>query len=221
MEPFPTWFRLPPAHGRAALTIDDGPNPDTTLALLDVFDAFGSCGNFFALGTNLRQFPELAEQIVKRGHGLFSHGFDHTAFPQLSPAAIGQQLQETEQLLQQFRPSPPVPLIRFPYGAGTDDPGVRQAVAAWHKDAVAVQWSLCAEEWTFMDQCRTPSQIQEQIKRRVAALDAPGDGAIILMHDWPAQPAKPLTAAFCAGLLETYLEMLAFRRLQTVRLDRL
>lgn len=211
MTGFPTRHRLAEA-GTIAITIDDGPNPDTTLALLDVLAVHGAKANFFVLGANLAAFPDLAARIVADGHGLFSHGFDHTALTELDAPAIFDQLARTETLLQSWRPAGAPPLLRFPFGAGVDVALVRNAVAAWNPDAVAIQWSLCAEEWNLIGDCHTPSQVQQVTQAAVRRLAASEDwdGAIVLMHDWPSVPAdksppKPLAAAFCASLLEQYL----------------
>jgi peptidoglycan/xylan/chitin deacetylase (PgdA/CDA1 family) len=105
--------------------------------------------------------------------------------------------------------------VRFPYGAGAEDPAVRAAVAAWRPDTVAVQWSLCAQEWEFIDGCPTPEAARAATAdavRRLAATED-WDRAIILMHDWPN------AAAFCAGLLDAFLAEIARRGLSPVVLS--
>ena len=170
---------------------------------------YGATASFFACGINLEKFPELADKVVAAGHGLFSHCYDHRALDTLEPAAIIDQLERTELLLRRHRPSLGAPLVRFPFGAGADLEAVRLPVAAWNPATVAVQWSLCAEEWTFIDACRTPIQIQDGTMAGIRRLGADWDRAVVVMHDWPSQPAKPLTAAFCASLLEQYLSQVA------------
>ena len=219
MSDWPILERLDQS-GTIAITIDDGPNPDTTLALLDVLAHYGATASFFACGVNLEKFPELADKVAAAGHGLFSHGYDHQALDTLAPALIVDQLERTEALLRRHRPSVGAPLVRFPFGAGADLPAVRLPVAEWNPDTVAVQWSLCAEEWTFIDGSRTPIQIQDGTTAAIQRLadTEDWDRAIVVMHDWPSQPAKPLTAAFCASLLERYLMQVARLGLRPVAL---
>lgn len=50
---------------------------DKTKELLDLFDAHGTKGTFFTLGTVAREFPALVQDIVSRGHELASHGLEH------------------------------------------------------------------------------------------------------------------------------------------------
>jgi len=59
------------------LTIDDGPDPDDTPALLDLLDRHGRKAVFFVMGEKVRRFPELAREIVRRGHELGNHTMTH------------------------------------------------------------------------------------------------------------------------------------------------
>ena len=51
-----------------ALTFDDGPNPATTPALLDLLDRYDARATFFLIGRYVRACPDLAAQIARRGH---------------------------------------------------------------------------------------------------------------------------------------------------------
>ena len=59
------------------LTFDDGPNPDSTPALLQVLDDYNISASFFCLGTHAKKYPELIALIKERGHVLGTHGFEH------------------------------------------------------------------------------------------------------------------------------------------------
>ena len=63
----------------ALLTIDDGPDPDDTPALLDLLDEHGEKAVFFVIGEKVRRFPDLAREIVRRGHELGNHTMTHPA----------------------------------------------------------------------------------------------------------------------------------------------
>ncbi|MEP4078796.1 polysaccharide deacetylase family protein [Haloferula sp.] len=65
-------------HGRAPLlTIDDGPDPDDTPVILDFLDEHGVKAVFFVIGEKVRRYPELAKEIVARGHELANHTMTH------------------------------------------------------------------------------------------------------------------------------------------------
>jgi len=62
---------------RTLITIDDGPDPRDTPALLDLLDEYGVKAVFFVIGEKVRAYPELAREIVKRGHELGNHTLTH------------------------------------------------------------------------------------------------------------------------------------------------
>lgn len=57
---------------------------DSTRACLDMFDRHGVKGTFFTLGWVAERDPALVRDIVRRGHELASHGYDHTKVNQQS-----------------------------------------------------------------------------------------------------------------------------------------
>ncbi|MEM1085917.1 MAG: polysaccharide deacetylase family protein [Verrucomicrobiota bacterium] len=63
--------------GGPLLTIDDGPDPDDTPAILDLLDEHGVKAVFFVIGEKVREFPDLAREIVARGHELGNHTMTH------------------------------------------------------------------------------------------------------------------------------------------------
>ena len=58
------------------LTIDDGPSVDTP-AILDLLDRHGARATFFVVAGNVRRHPEVAREIVRRGHDLGNHSDTH------------------------------------------------------------------------------------------------------------------------------------------------
>jgi peptidoglycan/xylan/chitin deacetylase (PgdA/CDA1 family) len=76
----PNWTRLPEdaaARGEIAITIDDGPDPAVTPQVLDILDAHGVHATFFCIGKNIARYPELARDIVRRGHAVENHSDQH------------------------------------------------------------------------------------------------------------------------------------------------
>ena len=59
------------------LTFDDGPDPADTPVILDLLDQHGQKAVFFVIGQKVRRFPELAREIVRRGHELGNHTMTH------------------------------------------------------------------------------------------------------------------------------------------------
>lgn len=59
------------------LTIDDGPDPETTPALLDVLDRHKAKAVFFLIGVKAARHAELVRMIASRGHLLGNHTHTH------------------------------------------------------------------------------------------------------------------------------------------------
>lgn len=74
------WTSLPPAavaRGEIAITIDDGPEPDVTPAVLDILDRYGAKATFFCIAERALRYPDLCRDIIKRGHTIENHSMRH------------------------------------------------------------------------------------------------------------------------------------------------
>jgi len=59
------------------LTIDDGPDPESTPKVLDLLDTHGARATFFLIGEKIQRHPELVTEILRRGHTLGNHTQTH------------------------------------------------------------------------------------------------------------------------------------------------
>jgi len=59
------------------LTFDDGPRPEVTPWVLDTLDRYNAKATFFCIGKNVENFPELFNEIKKRGHAVGNHSYSH------------------------------------------------------------------------------------------------------------------------------------------------
>ena len=76
----PNMTRLPgaaAARGEIAITIDDGPDPQVTPAVLDLLDRHQARATFFCIGVRAQAHPELCREIVRRGHAVENHSQHH------------------------------------------------------------------------------------------------------------------------------------------------
>jgi peptidoglycan/xylan/chitin deacetylase (PgdA/CDA1 family) len=93
--------------GRLALTIDDGPHPDSTPALLDALRAAGVRATFFLVGAAVEQWPELARRIVEEGHAIGNHTMRHRLLPFRTAAQLEEEIAGCQRVLgdaRWFRP---------------------------------------------------------------------------------------------------------------------
>ncbi len=70
-------FRLKTAEKLLCLTFDDGPDPLSTMRLLDMLDRFAVKAVFFCTGIKAEKYPELINKIKARGHLIGNHGYTH------------------------------------------------------------------------------------------------------------------------------------------------
>lgn len=59
------------------LTLDDGPDPETTPDILNLLDNHGAKATFFVIGKKAESHPDLILEIQKRGHQLANHTWSH------------------------------------------------------------------------------------------------------------------------------------------------
>ena len=97
-------FRGAKESGFIALTIDDGPHPDTTPEILDVLDQHGAWATFFLIGENAREYPELVEEIRARGHEVGNHLMRDERSVGTGVEAFRRDLAETDSILEMEAP---------------------------------------------------------------------------------------------------------------------
>jgi peptidoglycan/xylan/chitin deacetylase (PgdA/CDA1 family) len=74
------------ARGEVALTIDDGPFPDVTPAVLDVLDSHNARASFFCVGERVHKHPRIISEAVDRGHKIENHTWSHPRGSSSSPS---------------------------------------------------------------------------------------------------------------------------------------
>ncbi len=115
----PNWTRLPAATHNAdaiAMTIDDGPDPVVTPQVLDLLDAFGVRATFFCIGAKAQRYPELAREIVARGHALENHSQVHVhTFSVTFPGALTREIDAAQRTLETLSGERPM-FFRAPAG---------------------------------------------------------------------------------------------------------
>lgn len=95
-------FIAPTKRRTIALTLDDGPHPSTTPAVLDTLSAHGARATFFLLGELAAEHPNLVERIAADGHELGNHGLRDERSASLSAAALESSVACTHAALAPF-----------------------------------------------------------------------------------------------------------------------
>ncbi len=169
-----TGISLPPGH--AALTFDDGPHPRWTPLILDELDRLGVAATFFVVGQQVKAHPELAREIVRRGHEIGNHTHTHPAMGNLSPREARLQL-DLARLALVNATGLESDLYRPPYSSTVTHLGPAELASA--ERVVSYGYTLVTAD-------RSPSDFDTalEVDELVAgALPPVGTGAIITLHD--------------------------------------
>jgi peptidoglycan/xylan/chitin deacetylase (PgdA/CDA1 family) len=161
------------------LTIDDGPNPATTLSILDLLAEFDAKATFFLVGDNVLRWPALAARIVAGGHTLGNHTKTHPQlwFWALGPRRLRLEIDGFEAIARQIRL--PIPIL-FRAPVGMKNPFVHPILSA--RSLRLVGWSVRGFD--------TGNVRAQQIFSRLENGLRPG--AIILLHERSAASVEAL-----------------------------
>jgi peptidoglycan/xylan/chitin deacetylase (PgdA/CDA1 family) len=186
--------RLPPAaaaRGEVALTIDDGPDPEVTPAVLDLLDRHGARATFFCIGVQAQRHPEICREIVRRGHAIENHSQHHRHdFSLLGPRRMHRELLQAQQSLHAITGQWPA-FFRAP--AGLRNPLL---------DPVLPGLGLQLASWTRRG-FDTRSSDPDLLLRRLT--NGLGAGDILLLHDGNAArtaDGKPAILVVLPALLQ-------------------
>ena len=185
------WTHLP-AHAAArreiAITIDDGPDPAVTPAVLDLLDAHGAKATFFCIGTQARAHPALCREIVRRGHSVQNHSDRHShRFSLLGPKAMAREIAAAQASLADITGEAPR-FFRAP--AGLRNPFL--APLLQRLDLQLVSWTRRG----FDTVRRDPRDVLARLVRGLTG------GDILLAHDGNAARAVDGGAVVLAVLPE-------------------
>ena len=190
----PNLTRLPPgaaARGEIAITIDDGPDPEVTPAVLALLDRHAVRASFFCVGERIARHPQLAREIVARGHCLENHSQRHLQrFSLLGPRGLRAEIGHAQQSIASATGAAPC-FFRAP--AGLRNPFLEPELA---------RAGLALVSWTrrgFDTVVRNPDRVLARLTRGLAA------GDILLLHDGHAAH----TASGAPVVLEVLPRLLA------------
>ena len=75
---FPKYiWEIPNSDKKIYLTFDDGPIPEVTEWVLELLKKHAIKATFFCIGDNIKKHPELFERVIREGHSIGNHTFNH------------------------------------------------------------------------------------------------------------------------------------------------
>ena len=157
-----------PARQRVAFMINVAWGNEYLPEMLDILEQHDAQGTFFIVGRWAERFPDLLQEIHRRGHELANHGYDDgEVMPDLDYNATISSLRRTNEIIEKFTGQQP----RYftPHKGEYSSTTCRAATALGMRLLV---WTLDTVDW------KRPGE--EAMAQRI--LDNLSPGAIILMH---------------------------------------
>ena len=146
----------------AYLTFDDGPIPEVTPWVLDTLDRYGVKATFFFVGDNVRKYPELYEEVKRRGHSYGNHTMHHLQGFKTSRIRYMRDITEADGLIDSSLFRPPHGLLRW-----------SQAKAIKNHYNI-VMYDLVTRDYSIK---MTPDEVFRNVRRYAR------NGSIIVFHD--------------------------------------
>jgi peptidoglycan/xylan/chitin deacetylase (PgdA/CDA1 family) len=174
----PDWMFL---HGdrsirEVALTFDDGPDPISTPAILEILKKERVHATFFVTGKQSLRYPQILKRIQTEGHEIGNHSYDHANFKKLPLSQTQGEVEQTDRILKEMLGHKPT-LFRAPYGNLSEDQLQQIVLREGYK---VIGWDVDSIDW----KAKNPNSIVQTILAQVHP------GSIILEHSLPVKEAK-------------------------------
>lgn len=165
------------------ITIDDGPDPHDTPRLLDLLDKHQTKAVFFMIGKKVEAHPELALEVLRRGHEIGNHTMTHpqASFWCAGPWRTRREIADCQNVIERvtgFKPR----LFRAPVGHRN---------LFTHPVAAALGLEVMAWSRRGFDAVETDA---DKVLERILTNLGPGD--IVLLHE-----ATPISEQVLEGVL--------------------
>jgi peptidoglycan/xylan/chitin deacetylase (PgdA/CDA1 family) len=168
------------------ITIDDGPDPHDTPRLLDLLDEHQVKAVFFMIGEKVAAHPELAREVVRRGHAIGNHTMSHpqATFWCAGPWRTRREISECQRVIKETTGVAPE-WFRAPVG---------------HRNLfthpVAAMLGMKVMAWNRRGFDAVEKDAGKVLARVLTGL---GPGDIVLMHE-----GTPIASEVLRGILEHF-----------------
>lgn len=150
---------------KIALTFDDGPDPEYTPMLLDGLAERGVKATFFVIGKSAEEHPEIMERIVREGHLVGNHTYNHVDLKNMTDAAAQEEIERANAVIEKYTGEPPC-FVRPPFGSWREK-------LDEELDMIEVLWTVDTMDWACKNEGKICSTVFKEVK----------ENSIILMHD--------------------------------------
>ena len=177
------------AKGVVAFTFDDGPNPETTPAVIDALDKYDIPATFFIVtqrisGKHGDKAREVLAHELERGYLVGSHSVTHRWLGKADAKILDREMDPSLKRLSE-EAKRPIGLFRAPYGAMNGTGRVRLRKLG----VTEVFWSIDTLDWK--------AKHADVLRKKVLKMILAQDGGVVLMHD-----IRPITAKIIADVFD-------------------
>lgn len=187
-----------------ALTFDDGPDQQYTPQILNTLKKYQIKATFFVIGNQIQKYPDVFKRIIKEGHEVGIHGFQHLKISELPLAKVNYQLSETNKLIMKYG-GPKQTIFRPPYGAL--DPKAADYIGK--KGYNIVLWTIDSLDWRSLKKDQVVKNVVPKLKR----------GYIVLQHSASETKLEDLSGSVDA--LPTIIESAKKQGYQFVKVSQI
>lgn len=189
----PVQAAIPPdtdcRSGEASITFDDGPHKTNTPRLLKVLRKNHAQATFFVEGRHAKRHPALLREMIRDGHAVENHSWDHPEFTRKSNKKISNEIAHTTKVITDATGVTPTHM-RPPYG-DTDD-RVRKVI---EKQGLKQElWTIDTNDWRGGKSPKITKAALHGLRKHKAN--------VILMHDAADNSSQTIKAvpAIISGL---------------------
>jgi peptidoglycan/xylan/chitin deacetylase (PgdA/CDA1 family) len=144
------------------VTFDDGPVPEVTPRVLDMLDEYNIKATFFCVGENVEKYPELYNDILRRGHKTGNHTYNHLKGISVTTEEYVANVHKAAEIIDSRLFRPPYGRINF------------KQKKALRKEYEIVMWDVITQDY---NKNLSPNQILQNIKLYSR------NGSLVVFHD--------------------------------------
>ncbi|ADX68267.1 MULTISPECIES: polysaccharide deacetylase family protein [Weeksella] len=151
-----------------ALTFDDGPT-EWTGEFLSLLEKYKAKATFFCIGNQIKQYPEIFEQIIQNQHEIGNHTQSHlnqTGF--LSYQKLKKEILNNDEIIEKYMGEKPS-YFRPPFGVS--NPTFAKVLQDTNHQVIG--WSVRSLDTVIKEEKTIAKRVLRKVK----------PGSIILMHD--------------------------------------
>ena len=144
------------------ITFDDGPVPEVTPLVLDLLDEYNIKATFFCVGENVEKYPEVYNEVLKRGHRTGNHTYNHLKGASVSTDEYVANVKKASVNIESN-------LFRPPYGRIKKEQ--KKALKTGYE---IVMWDVITHDY---NSSLSPQTIMQNIRRYSR------NGSLVVFHD--------------------------------------